>query len=271
MARKTVKRTLADGTIKTYSYERASKEPRARTVAAIVREYTASHQYRGMKRSSQTLYDRCLNEIVTEYGEVEIAKIKRRHVLAQRDALAGTPGIANEVHKVWTVLLTFALDREYIQFHPALRIRKLKGGEHSRWPDALVEHALTPGVLPEHFRRAVALAVYTGQRLGDCIRMQWSDYDGSTISLAQQKTGKKLLVPCHSALRHEMDAWKATRGESTATTILVRRNGLPWPNGDHFSSSFRGFILHADKHGRPLRPEFTGYVFHGLRKVAAPG
>lgn len=266
MGRKTVTRTLADGTVKTYSYARSKDEARARTVASVAREYIASPQYRGLKPNSQKLYDRFLNSIVAEYGEVEIVKIKRRHVLTHRDAMADTPAMANEVHKVWTVLLSFAVEREYIPYHPALRIKKLPISEHARWPEGLVEKALTPGALPEHLRRAVVIAVYTGQREGDCIRMLWSDYDGSVISLVQQKTGKRLVVPCHSALRAELDAWKAA---ANSTHILVRPDGTPWRRADLFSASFGQYVRRRNSDGALLRPEFDGFVFHGLRKVAA--
>jgi len=269
MARKTVKRKLADGTVKTYSYARGAEAPRLRTVETVAFEYRASPQYRSLKPASKKLYDRFLSSIVDEFGHIEIAKIKRRHVLAHRDAIASKPAMANELHKVWTKVLSFAVEREYIPYHPALRIRKLAGGEHARWPEALVERAMTPGVFPEHLRRAVVVAVYTGQRAGDCIRMTWADYDGTAIALVQQKTGKRMSVPCHSALRKELDAWREeARRDGKATTILTRADGLPWSRPDLFSAVF-GQLLRRTKDGKPVRPEFSGLVFHGLRKVAA--
>jgi hypothetical protein len=36
---------------------------------------------------------------------------------------------------------------------------------------------------------ALMMAIWTGQRQGDLLRMQWSSYDGTHIRLKQSKTG----------------------------------------------------------------------------------
>ena len=48
---------------------------------------------------------------------------------------------------------------------------------------------------------AAALALYTGQRLGDVIGMLWSDIQSGLIGVTQNKTGKKLWIPMHAQLR----------------------------------------------------------------------
>jgi len=77
--------------------------------------------------------------------------------------------------------------------------------------------------LPEHvdaflavasseMQLAMALALHTGQRQGDILRMAWSAYDGSAISLRQGKArrlGKvpaAIRVPCTKALKITLDA-----------------------------------------------------------------
>lgn len=268
MGQKTVKRTLADGTVKTYTYSRG-KQPTisVRTVEAVAREYRRSSDFIRLRPSSKRNYERALTAIIDTFGSVEIKDIKRRHVLAHRDKHSATPGAANNIHVIWRILLQFAVDREYIDYHPALRIKPLPMGEHATWPEDLVDQAITPGVLPEIARRAAVLGLYTGQREGDCIKMTWSDYDGSAIRVTQEKTGAKLWVPCHAALRAELDAW---RDGATATTILTRADGTPWGSGNAFPTMFSRCLRRRSRtDGKYVRPEFVGYVFHGLRKVAA--
>ena len=125
-----------------------------------------------------------------------------------------------------------------------------------RWPQAAIDYALS--TFPEHFRRAVVLGLYTGQREGDCIRMRWDDWDGESICVVQGKTGAKLRVPCHRTLTAELSAWKA---DASATTILVNARGLPWSHGPSFCNQFSRLIR---KHST-----LDGLVFHGLRKEAA--
>ena len=262
-SKKTVTRRLADGSLKVYSYDRAVKASLPRTVEAVVREYRSTPKFQGLAAGTRKNYERVLMAIVDDFGGVVIKDIKRRHVRAHRDQLSTTPAAANTRQKIWVILLQFAVDQEYIPHHPALRLDKFKGGEHARWPEEAVEHATTPGVLPEHLRRAIVLAVYTGQREGDCVRMTWADFDGTAIRVTQEKTGAKLWVPCHAALKAELEKW---RDGATAPSILTRTDGTPWRSSRSFATMFsRG--LHGK--GNKRRPEFDGLVFHGLRKVAA--
>jgi integrase len=167
--------------------------------------------------------------------------------------------MANRAVMVMSVLLQFSVEREYVSANVALRVKKLPIGRHERWPEGVVDWATTPGNLPEHLRRAIVLAVHTGQREGDCLAMRWSDYDGSGIQVRQEKTGEELWVPVHPTLKAELDAWRA--GPMTATTILTRATGLPWVKGAGFATMV-GRELARHDHTR-------GFVFHGLRCVAA--
>jgi integrase len=109
----------------------------------------------------------------------------------------------------------------------------------------------------EHWRRAVVLALYTGQREGDCCRMTWKQYDGNAIEVVQEKTGATLWIPVHAALKAELDEWKKT---AQAVTILVNTKGQPWKPESlrrNFSEMMRS------------KEEMRGLVFHGLRKAAA--
>ena len=76
--------------------------------------------------------------------------------------------------------------------------------------------------LPEHvdafmavaepeMRLALVLALHTGQRQGDLLRLAWSSYDGTRITLRQGKArrgenlGRPVIVPCTRALKTTLD------------------------------------------------------------------
>lgn len=244
---KIVRRRLKSGEIKEYRYG----EPAPRSVGAVILEYKMSPQFRGLKPASRESYDAALTRI-REFERTPVEAIRRRHILAQRDVLANTPAVANRVVTVWSIIMGFAVEREYIQVNPCRGIRRLRTGEHGRWSDAAVAVALS---LREPIRRAVLLALYTGQRASDCVRMMWGDYDGKGIAVRQEKTGEALWIPCHSALKAELDSWART-----STHILTNKHGKPWR---------RGAFLHAVSDAFRRRPELNGCVFHGLRKTAA--
>jgi integrase len=48
---------------------------------------------------------------------------------------------------------------------------------------------------PTHLRLPLMLALWTGQRQGDLLRLPWSSYDGKTIRLRQSKTGRGVVIP----------------------------------------------------------------------------
>ena len=56
-------------------------------------------------------------------------------------------------------------------------------------------------------QRAMILALHTGQRLSDLLRLPWSAYNGSTITLRQGKARRgrspapPVVVPCTVTLR----------------------------------------------------------------------
>ncbi|MFP6697279.1 MAG: tyrosine-type recombinase/integrase, partial [Alphaproteobacteria bacterium] len=110
---------------------------------------------------------------------------------------------------------------------------------------------------PEHLRRAVVLALYTGQRSGDLTAMTWAAYDGEGIDVKQQKTGVQLWLPCHPVLREELNAWRLT---TTAVTILAGRQGRPFSHKSLASAT----SLEINRH-----QQLRGLVFHGLRMTAA--
>ena len=49
------------------------------------------------------------------------------------------------------------------------------------------------------------LCLGTGQRIGDVLRMRWSDIDGDGISVKQSKTGAALWIPITPSLRKVLD------------------------------------------------------------------
>ena len=81
-------------------------------------------------------------------------------------------------------------------------------------------------VAPIELQQALLLALHTGQREGDLLRLPWSAYDGKTISLRQgksrrgQRLGQIIEIPCTAALGRMLDGM-----ERTSPLILCTRTG----------------------------------------------
>lgn len=260
-AERVVRHTLKDGTVKTYRYGSFKAKQIVRptdTVSALVEAYQRSPEWLALADASRTTYSIYLRELddgTTGPGRADA--IKRRDILALRDVIAAGRGngAGNAFVRTASAMFTWAVDREWLEYSPVTKIRPLPGGHLRAWTVAEADIALSG--LPWHLRRVVVLGMYTGQRRGDLIAMGWSAYDGSAISLVQQKTGTPLVLPVHPALKTELDAWKETR---TATTILTNRKGLPW------DASTLSQVLPDALVKLGLSGELN---VHGLRKLAA--
>lgn len=253
-------RKLADGTTKTYYYDRKPAAPAERyaagTVGALVLAYKRSPEWEGLRQSTRTTYSIYLRDV--ELLAVARADGVKRHVLLEmRDAVAKNrgPGAATGFMRAASALWGWAIDRGLLEHNPIRGTKGLPGGHLPAWTADEAERAIAH--LPEPYRRVVVLALYTGQRRGDLVALRWSAYDGRTIRLKQGKTGVVLAIPVHPALRAELDAW---RKDAASTQILTRADGRPWSALEISQKLPR--VLRAI--GLP-----AGLNVHGLRKLAA--
>jgi integrase len=76
---------------------------------------------------------------------------------------------------------------------------------------------------PVEMQRALILALHTGQRQSDLLRLPWSAYDGTTIRLQQSKTRMPVMIPCTAALRQMLDGM-----ERVGPIILTSATGRPF-------------------------------------------
>jgi integrase len=256
---KVVRRTLADGTVKEYRYQR-DKAPAARqapdSVGALIVAYRQSPEYTALRASTKRNYGYYLRHL-EDYAEVAARDMKRRDLLDARDAIAATSGAgaANVFMRVSATLFNWARNREWVEHSPVDRVRALAGGHLAAWTVLEADHAAK--ALDEPLRRAVILARYTGQRRGDLIAMTWADIDDGSIRVRQQKTGAALVIPMHHALRAEIVVWRRDR---SSTHILTSERGQPW-KANHLTHTLQAALPRIG-----LR---AGLNIHGLRKLAA--
>lgn len=259
-APKVVRKRLADGTFREYRYARGRAEPERQdtgSIAALLTAYRGSPEWAAKAHQTRAVYNAYLRPWEDDrLSRAQVAGIKRRDILTIRDAIASARGngAATGFAKITAALFGFALDRGWIEYSPAARIKSLPGGHLADWGEAAIATALAR--LPEPYRRVVALAVYTGQRRGDLVAMTWGQYDGHTIRLRQGKTGALMALPVHPNLKTELDCWKRERA---SVAILTAPRGQPW-TAQHLSREMK-----RELEAIGLR----GINVHGLRKAAA--
>lgn len=255
-----MKRTLADGTVRKYTYP-AYKGPHrtyADNIEELLKSYERSPQWRQLKPSSQATYSYYL-KYLAGVGHLLVKDVDRRSIMELRDAVAIRcgDGAANNFTNAVGALFAWAVKRGWREYSPCMRIEPLKRTPYPTWRLEEIELALEH--LPQELCRAVILALYTGQRRSDIVRMTWADYDGKHIRVKQEKTGTPLMLPCHPYLKQCLDGWKA---ETVVTpTILHNSRGTQW-RADGISNAMLAALRRVP--GFPV-----GRNMHGIRKAAA--
>ena len=106
---------------------------------------------------------------------------------------------------------------------------------------------------PAHLHLPLLLALWTGQRQGDLLRLPWSAYDGTYIRLRQSQDRRRVVIPVGAPLKAALDA-----ASKRSTIILTNSDGKPWTS-DGFRASWRKACAVAG---------VVGVTFNDLRGTA---
>jgi integrase len=229
------------------------------TFDVLIADFKKSPEWAGYSEATRELWTPLLERVKEAWGGLSVKGVEPRHVLALRDKWAATPGRANSMLRALSSMLSWSVPRGWTKFNVALDVKKLKGGEgYAPWPwhaiELFMKHAR-----PE-LARAAALALYTGQRQGDVIRMGWANIEGDIMSVEvlQRKTRKQLWIPVHRDLKAVLRHMGGNDG-----TILRDMHGGTWDE-----SRFRMTWQREFKREVFAKLRERGLVFHGLRKSA---
>lgn len=224
------------------------------TFKALCHEYEHSAEFIQLADTTRREMRYVIAKLVQRHGANEVSKIQRRHISKFRDELIAKPGAANKMLRILKVLLSFAVEREYIERSPATRIKELKLGEHRAWTIEEMAAFVSRFPLGTLERLGFALALYTGQRRADLAGLKWTDIAGDAFKLTQGKTGSVLVIPLHPELRRVLAAV-----HPRSLTILAK-------SGRGINPIYFGHLMAKaiDDAGLP-----DDCVLHGLRKSAA--
>jgi integrase len=254
-----ITRKLADGTERTYwyawkggpalrgepgtpefigSYNEAVARrvtPSENVMLSILDQFQASAEFTGLAERTRADYVRHIRAIEKKFGDLPLKALTDRRTrgifMAWRDALANNS--RRQADYAWVVLarvLSWALDRGITAANPCERGGRLyRGTRRDKIWTADDEATFLKGA-PAHLHLPLLLALWTGQRQGDLLRLPWSAYDGTCIRLRQSKTGARVMIPVGKPLKARLDATS-----KRSTIILTNLDGQPWKGfGSYF-------------------------------------
>lgn len=241
------------------AYNSARRErfnPPASNLSDLVTRYKNSTDFRQTSASTQRDYSRHLDDIRDRFGYLTLEEIQRPLTRGAfkdwRDEMADKPRTADFAWTVLARVLSFAKDRGYVTLNVAERGGRIYQSDRSDriWTDAQIR-ALEQVSSASVFL-ALQMALWTGQRKGDLLKMRWSQYDGKNFKLRQSKTKARVIVPVHPSLQLRL------KPSAPSETILVNSLGRPWTS-DGFNSSWSKAKIKAS---------ITDLTFHDLRGTA---
>jgi integrase len=244
--------TLADGTRKTYSYAwrggpRLAGEPGSpdfiasynaavatKTPApegrllALTQAYQQSQDFLALRDRTRADYVKQIAKIEQRFGDAPnkaLADPRTRGIfLDWRDELALRS--KRQADYAWTVLariLSWAKDRGKITVNPCERGGRVYHGTRVDFVWSVEDEAAFLEHAPPHLHLPLLLALWTGQRQGDLLRLPWSAYDGVHIRLRQSKTEMRVIIPVGTPLKAALDAAKRH-----GPIILASTDARPW-------------------------------------------
>ncbi|MFG1287913.1 tyrosine-type recombinase/integrase [Xanthobacter versatilis] len=185
----------------------------AGTLAGLIREFEETSKWRRLAESTKGEYRRVLTFWDARYGTCPHAALEdkafRRDVLRWHDAFsADKPREADNRVTILARVLSWAAKDGPLSVNVLDGFDRAYHGDRSEmiW---LPEHVDAFMAVAESEMR---LALHTGQRQGDLLRLAWNSYDGARITLRQGKSrrgdklGRPVIVPCTKALKATLDA-----------------------------------------------------------------
>lgn len=181
--------------------------PAPGSVDAMIIAYKKSGRYRVLAQSTKDRYEFALTRLSKAIGKLPIASVSRRAVVRLQEKIAETqPRTAIEVTKVLDLVFKCAVNLGEVDANPAEKMEKppeYKAKQHEAWTDEQIATFLS-GAKPV-WRRAVMVALHTGLRRGDLIRLTKGHVNGGWIKINIQKTDDEAEIPIHSDLLAELE------------------------------------------------------------------
>jgi integrase len=225
----------------------------------VLVKFQNTEEFRGLAPRTQADYREIIDKkIEPEFRDLPIAALTEKRCRGVfkdwRDRLALKS--RRQADYAWVVLarvLAVALDRGWVDANPCERGGRLYSGSRRDKIWTLDDELAFLEKAPHHLHLPLTLALWTGQREGDLLKLTWSAYDGTHIRLRQSKTGARVSICVGAPLKAALDATP-----KRSPVMLLSTDNKPWTE-DGFRSSWRKACKKAG---------IVGVTFNDLRGTA---
>lgn len=198
--------------------------------AAIIRAMRDSDKWANFSPRYRKDLEPIFTYLELKIGATDVSKLTPADVYDAMDANKHRVRFANYIPTAISMLTQLAIKKRWRNENPFYKMDKLKVPKdrqkpHLPWTDSAV--ALMRAKAEPLALLIFEIGVGSVQRPGDWVQFTWGDYNGDTLKLRQNKTGKALQLPCTNALKLALDVAKANLGFAPHPSrhILTRADG----------------------------------------------
>ena len=241
------------------------------TLGAAINRYRHSTNFAKLAASTKRNYIIAMKELTARLGTGKIADLDTDAIDAPTEETAKLYGTSKaDAHK-FMISNVWQFVRKYPEFNlkgksnPTMEAEKRYSvkQKHRPWPVAVQQAFMAAA--PEHLKLAKLLLHFSAQRGGDCVKMEWADFDGVGLVVRPEKTDGEVeaVADYYKCPKPLLDA--LNKAPRVAKTILVSAWNMPYQNSNVLSAAIRRELVRL---GFAKKGQRT-FVMHGLRKTAA--
>lgn len=156
--------------------------------------------------------------------EFSPAQVKPMHVAQILDHYRSTPAMANVMRNVLKQVFAKAVIWGLAEINPVQFVQPLKTKKRDRYITEDEFNAIREKASPT-MKAIMNICYLTGQRIGDVLKIRYSDIDDNGLFFRQEKTGNRLKVAMTDDLRAAIDTAKSLHKSVKGMTLFHTRQG----------------------------------------------
>lgn len=227
---KAVRICEAGNEVELYRWMADKLEPKAITPKATLSDVFDKYEREvipTLQPRTQKDYRRHLLTLRKVFGHLHPDEVEPRHIGQFLDVDKGKIQ-RNRMVAVLSAVYSKAVGRWYVaKRNPCRDVERNESHKRTRYVTNEEFAAFRESVNPR-MRIAMDLALLTGQRQGDLLRLTWRQVSPDGVAFRQGKTGKKLLVEMSPALEEVLTRARKMLPHLPREYVLRREDGLPY-------------------------------------------
>lgn len=173
-------------------------------------------------------YTICSRRVLEAFEAFTPQQIKPHHVARFLDDNKATPSMANLLRSFLKGMFQRAVRWGVVEANPVRDIEQFRTEKRDRYITAAEYAEIRKHATPT-LACLMDIAYITGQRMGDCRHVRYSDISDAGVFIKQQKTKARVLITMTPDLAEVIARARALHQSVKGMTLFHRRDGTPIP------------------------------------------